>query len=278
MASTNIIHVTEIDFQNEVLSYSSTKPVVVDFWAAWCGPCRSLTPILERLTDEAGGSFRLAKLDVDANPNIAMQFGVRSIPAVKAFRNGQIVAEFVGLRPEPDIREWLKNVAPSTSDVVIGRAAHFLAESNWSEAEGLFREALEEAPDDPAALLGLARSLLAQGQAVAALPILREFPISKAYTDAEKLLPLAENVAALDEEDGQPEDLSEADALFYNALRLAQRGQLLAAMDGLLDVLRADKHFRQGLARNVFISILTVLGDDHPDSRQYRQELATLLF
>lgn len=278
MPSNHIIHVSEIDFHSEVLTYSATKPVVVDFWASWCGPCRSLTPILEKLTDEAAGTFRLAKLDVDANPNIARQFGVRSIPAVKAFRNEQIVAEFVGLRPEPDIREWLKSIAPAASDVVVGRAAHFLSESNWSEAEGLFREALEDDPDDPPALLGLARSLLAQGQAVAALPILREFPVSKAFADAEKLLPLAEALAELDDAPAQPEAASEADALFANALRLAERGQLLPALDGLIDVLRLNKHYRQGLARDLFISLLTVLGDGHPDTRQYRQELATLLF
>jgi len=97
MASDHIISVTEADFEYEVIAYSKQMPVVVDFWAEWCGPCKTLGPILERLAQEANGAFRLAKVDVDANPNLALRFSVRSIPNVKAFQDGQVVAEFVGM-------------------------------------------------------------------------------------------------------------------------------------------------------------------------------------
>ena len=107
MASGYIITVTEADFEYEVVAFSQQLPVVVDFWAEWCVPCKTLGPLLEKLADEAQGSFRLAKVDVDSSPNLALRYGVRSIPNVKAFRDGQVVAEFVGAQPEPRLREFV---------------------------------------------------------------------------------------------------------------------------------------------------------------------------
>ena len=112
MASDNIVDVTEANFQYEVISYSENTPVVVDFWAEWCRPCKTLGPLLERLAHEAQGSFRLARVDVDANPNLALHYGVRSIPTVKAFSQGEVVGEFSGLQPEGRIREFLSRITP----------------------------------------------------------------------------------------------------------------------------------------------------------------------
>jgi putative thioredoxin len=277
--STNVVHVSETDFQFEVLAHSSQRPVVVDFWAEWCVPCRTLDPILEKLADEATGAFRLAKLDVDANPKIAEDYGVRGLPSVKVFRNGQVVAEFSGLRSEAQMREFLKGLAPSSSDLAVGRANSLLSDLNWSEGETLFRKALKANPDHPGALLGLARSLLAQGQAEAALPILREFPVSNEYAAAEQLLPLAQAMADLDlgalDRSGDDEALF---AVYTHALRLASGGQILAAMDGLLEVLKADKKFQGGEARRIFLGLLQVLGEENSLTREYRNELARLLF
>src|SRR5512136_491822 len=107
MATENIINVSEADFEYEVLKFSQNVPVVVDFWADWCRPCKALSPMLEKIAHEAGGAFRLAKVDVDANPNLAILYNVRSIPMVKAFSNGQVVAEFIGLQPEDRVREFI---------------------------------------------------------------------------------------------------------------------------------------------------------------------------
>ena len=119
MASEYIKIVTESDFEYEVIAYSNQIPVIVDFWAEWCRPCKTLTPILEKYAEEAQGTFRLAKVNVDDNPNLALRFSVRSIPNVKAFRDGQVVSEFLGLQPEPRVKEFIRNLAPSQIDLLL---------------------------------------------------------------------------------------------------------------------------------------------------------------
>jgi putative thioredoxin len=274
--SIHIVHVNEVDFQAEVLLHSGQSPVVVDFWAEWCIPCKTLDPILEKLATEAAGAFRLAKLNVDENPRLAEEYGVRGIPSVKIFRHGQVVAEFAGVRTETQVRELLRSIEPAPADLVIGRANSLLASEDWEEAKLLFRDSLTENPDQPGALLGLARAHLAEGNFLAALPILREFPVSKEYISAELLLPLAEALAELELNQLDTDD--ETAALYANALRLASQGRLLAALDGLLDTLRANKHFRNGQPRQVILGQLEVLGEDNPATREYRAELARLLF
>jgi putative thioredoxin len=274
--SIHIVHVNEVDFQAEVLLHSGQRPVVVDFWAEWCIPCKTLDPILENLAAEAAGAFRLAKLNVDENPRLAEEYGVRGIPSVKIFRHGQVVAEFAGVRTETQVRELLRSIEPAPADLVIGRANSLLASEDWEEAKLLFRDSLTENPDQPGALLGLARAHLAEGNFLAALPILREFPVSKEYISAELLLPLAEALAELELNQLDTDD--ETTALYTNALRLGSQGRLLAALDGLLDTVRANKRFRNGQPRQVILGLLEVLGEDNPATREYRAELARLLF
>ncbi|MCL5429326.1 MAG: thioredoxin [Chloroflexi bacterium] len=276
--SNHIINVNETDFQSEVLLYSSQRPVVVDFWAEWCLPCRTLGPILEKIAEESNGAFRLAKLDVDSNPKVANDYGVRGIPAVKAFRNGQVVAEFSGLRPEPHVREFLNALAPATSDLAVGRADSLLAAEHWSKGEEIYRQVLDESPDHPGALLGLARSLLAQGAASQALPILRVFPVSKQYAKAEQLISLAQAIADLENSETVDESEEPLSAQYHSAVHLAKRGQIFAAMDGLLDILRQNKKYKQGEIRSLTLGLLGVLGDENPQTRAYRSELTSLLF
>ena len=140
MASDFIIDVTEADFEYQVLVYSQQVPVVVDFWAEWCGPCRVLGPMLEKLAQEAQGDFRLAKVDVDQNQNLAIRYGVRNIPIVKAFRNGEMVSEFFGVQPEARVREFLGAIAPSVSDLLLEKGASLLGLNQASEAEVAFRQ------------------------------------------------------------------------------------------------------------------------------------------
>src|SRR4030066_1509623 len=134
MASEFIKTVTESDFEYEVIAYSNQTPVIVDFWAEWCRPCKTLTPILEKIAEDAGGIFRLAKVNVDENPNLALRFSVRSIPNVKAFRDGQIISEFLGLQPEPRVREFIRNLAPSQIDLLLEKGQSQLESLQWCQA------------------------------------------------------------------------------------------------------------------------------------------------
>lgn len=276
MSSEYIIDVTEEDFEYQVIAYSQQVPVVVDFWAEWCVPCKALSPVLEKLAEQGAGTFRLAKIDVDANPNLAVRLNVRGIPAVKAFRDGQVVSEFTGLQPEARLVEFIRALAPSKADLLLEKAQTMLDNRQAASAEKEYRRTLEEAPANPAATLGLAKSLLLQGRAGEAETILHSFPASKEFASAEKLRPLAEAMAKI-----QTVTTSDDDPLepaYMNTLRLAGRGNIMAAMDGLLDILRQDKHYRHDEARRVMVGLLELLKADDPITRQYRSEFASVVF
>lgn len=276
MASHNIINVSEGDFEYQVLAYSQQMPVVVDFWAEWCIPCRTLGPMLEKLVQEADGAFRLAKVDVDANPNLANQYKVHSIPSVKAFRDGKVVSEFTGLIPEPRLRDFIRSIVPNELDLALEKSDSLYQLKQWRSAEKAYRSILEKNPEHPAARLGLAKSLLIQGESDEALSILQNFPPSREYNTAQGLLPLANALYRLN--NGKPSTEDALDAAFNRAIHLIERGNLPAALDGLLDILREDKRYRDGEARKVFLGILELLGNEDPLTHQYRQELSSVLF
>jgi putative thioredoxin len=277
MTTSHIVDVSEADFEYEVLAYSKNTPVIVDFWAAWCRPCKVLSPMLEKLAIEAHGAFRLARVDVDRNPNLALLYKVRTLPSVKVFTDGQVVSEFVGVQPEARLREILSHITPpSPASLAVEKADSLLAAHRWADAERLYRQILQTMPDHPATLLGLAKCLIAQNRAQAALEILRDFPPSRQYSPAQTLLPLAEAQVAYQQHE-LPEE-SDLDAAFSNSIRLASRANLPAAMDGLLEILRQDRQYRSGLARQLMLGLLELSGEEHPLTRQYRAELASILF
>jgi len=270
------IIVTDTNFEYEVLAYSAQMPVVVDFWAAWCIPCKISTPLLENLAEQAEGRFRLAKVDVDANPKLTRQFGVRTVPAIKAFRDGQIMGELSGAQPEAVIRDFIQAIIPSDFELALEKGLSLLELTDWGNAEDSFREYLEHKPEFPLALLGLARSLLGQGFFDEAQRILTRFPASKEYATAETLLPL---VKALVWAKGQtPSGDDPLLAGYLTAMRLVTRGNFAAALDGLLDVLRQNKRYRDGEARRVTLGLFELLGPKNPLTVQYRSELAMVLF
>jgi len=277
MASDFIVDVSEADFEYQVLTYSQQAPVVVDFWAEWCKPCLVLGPLLENLAQEARGDFRLAKVNVDENPNLAIRYAVRSIPAVKAFRNSEMVSEFLGVQPEDRLREFLRAIAPSTYDLLLEKGLSLIDLGQPTEAETAFRQVLDNAPGNSAALLGLAKSLLLQNKAQECAAILKDFPASREYKTAKILSPLAKALAW--EEMGDYENTDKPlDAAFINSLRLIKRKNIEAALDGLLDILRTDKTHRDGETRGIFVALLEILGTNNPLTKQYRNELASVLF
>jgi len=277
MAADNIINVSEADFEYQVVAYSQQVPVIVDFWAEWCGPCKILGPMLEKLAQEAQGGFRLAKVDVDANPGLAMQFNIQSIPSVKAFVGGKVVAEFSGVLPELKVREFLSGLTPSQDGLMLEKAFSLLNLQQPKSAERAFRKVLETSPGNTPALLGLAKSLLLQGNAGDGQHLLRNFPASKEFISAEKLRPLAEALREIDEEVNLDAD-DPLKAAYTNSLLLVKRGNIPAAIDGLLEILRQDKRYRDGKVRQLIIGLLELLDENDSIARQYRNELASVLF
>jgi putative thioredoxin len=277
MAAGNIIDVNELNFEYEVVNYSQNIPVLVDFWAEWCHPCKMLSPILEKIVEEANGGLRLAKIDIDQNQNLALQYNVRSIPTVKAFIQGQVAAEFAGVQPEALVRQFVSKLTPpSPLDLDIKKGQGLLLSQNWSEAEGILRKASGQKPDSPAIQLGLATALLAQNQPKEALELLRAIPSGREFNQAQLMLPYAEALIQF-QQDMLPDENS-LDAIFKNSIRLASQGKFFMALDGLLDLLREDKHFREDLAKQIVLGVLEIVGDEDPQTRQYRAELASVLF
>lgn len=278
MTSEYVIEVSESEFQHEVLAYSNQVPVVVDFWAEWCIPCRTLGPILEKLAEEGEGAFRLAKVNVDENKGLAQHYQIASIPAVKVFQSGEIVDEFLGVRPEPEVRQFLRSLTPSASDLSVEKGQSLYLDHQPEEAAEAFRQALISNPDHSEALLGLAKSELSQGNSTAALVVLREFPASKQYSAAERLTSIAAAMAnlALDEKeisDGKPND-----AAYLHSLNLVGKGNLPAALDGLLEIMQADKEYQDGKIRKIILGALEMLDQESEQTREFRAEFSSLLF
>jgi len=242
--------VRDADFEREVLERSASTPVVVDFWAPWCGPCLTLGPLLERLTAEAAGEFILAKLNVDESPRVAGAFGVRSIPAVLGFRDGAIVAEFVGAQPERAVREFLTRVRPSAADRMVAEALRLAAAGDAPGAEAHLRKALAEDARHPRALVTLARlRTRAEGGADEAALRAR---VAAHQSDVLARIELGKALVGAERHD---------DAL----------AELLAAV-------RLGPDLEDGAARKAMLDVFALLGPRHPTTARWRAELANALY
>jgi len=257
-----VIDVTDADFEDRVIRASKERPVVVDLWAAWCAPCRTLGPILEKVAEEKAGAFVLAKLDVDANPATAAAFGVRSIPTVIAFVDGQPVDGFVGAYPEPFVRDFVERLLPSPGDVAAREAAEA---ADPAEAERRFREILSSEPGNREARLGLGRLLLDRGNAAAAREVL--VPLLP-DAEAERLLARATVLGWAATGDGDP---------LAGPKRLAAEGRFREALDGFLGAVVHAPDLRDA-ARAAMLEVFRVLGEEDPLTAEYRRKLASALF
>jgi len=276
MSKEFVVDVSESNFEYDVIEYSQNIPVLVDFWAEWCLPCKVLSPLLEKLAGEGQGTFRLAEVDVDRNKNLSIRYGVRTIPTVKAFLKGQVVAEFTGIQSEQRLIEFIRTLAPSPADLTIEKGMALLQSHDWKQAEIVFLEVMQQDENNSKGQLGLMLSYLGQGKSSDAAKILGSFPASREYSTADQLRPLIDVYGSVDTIVLSDDD--ELEAAFWNSIRLAKRGNIPAGLDGLLDILRRNKRYKKDLARQVVLALLQLLGDADPDTRQYRSELSTILF
>jgi putative thioredoxin len=279
-----ILDVGERGFEREVLERSRRVPVLVDFWAPWCGPCRVLGPLLERLADEQRGGFVLARVDVDRSPALAQAFQIRSIPAVKAFRDAALVAEFEGAQPESAVRRFVEALLPSQADLAAGAGEQALAAGDAARAEERFRAALALDARHPAASLGLGRIHAERGESREALEWLdRIGPGTPASAEAARLAASLRTGQAGGGDEGELRRRVEAEpgdvAAHLDLGRLlAARGQHEAALEALLEAVRRDPHHADDAARRAMLDLFSILGPEHPLTERYRPALARVLF
>lgn len=271
--------VTLDDFQQEVVLRSREVPVLVDFWAEWCGPCKSLSPLLERITADAGGQFELAKVDVDANQQLAGQFLVQSIPTVVAMRNGTEVDRFTGALPEPAIRAFLEAILPNELDHMVDEARTALVNGDTAGAEHILRQVLEQKPDHQDAGTSLAALLIDDGDVDEALIVLgRLIPdseVERLQAAARLRRTSGDDISDLEAAaTAAPED---EDAQMDLAAALAAHSEFEPALDRLLDLVRRKGDRRED-ARQAMVDIFGVLGNDHPLTMTYRKQLAAALY
>ncbi|KAB2680880.1 MULTISPECIES: thioredoxin [Brucella/Ochrobactrum group] len=282
---------TTAGFQADVIAESRKQPVLVDFWAPWCGPCKQLTPIIEKAVREAGGAVKLVKMNIDDHPAIAGQLGIQSIPAVIAFVNGQPVDGFMGALPESKVKEFIAKVGgPSDAETAIAEAitaANELVEGgDFVQASEIFSSILQAVPDNVDAVVGLATCLLESGDAEKAREILAQIPADKQNAPAvralEARLALADQVKLI----GDPIELEkriQADPKDYQArFDLAQvrnaQGRREDAANELLFIMKASREWNDDGARKQLLQFFEAWGNADPATLSARRKLSSLLF
>jgi putative thioredoxin len=281
---------TSAGFVKDVIEASRSVPVIVDFWAAWCGPCKQLTPLLEKIVKSYGGKVRLVKLNVDEHPAIAAQLRIQSLPTVYAFRDGRPLDGFVGGQPESTIRTFIDRIVGEEQQAdlatVLASAEQALEEGDVQSAAEIFAAVLQEDKQNPAALAGLARCYLQTGdvaraeQTIALVP-----PDQKNVAAVERVkaaLELARKANQTDNRDAllsrlaaNPADLQ---ARFDLAVASAARGEKERAVEHLLDLVRRDRNWNEQAARKQLVQLFDAWGPKDPATVDGRRRLSSLLF
>jgi putative thioredoxin len=291
-SAANLIKDTTTDaFMTDVIDASMEVPVIVDFWAPWCGPCKQLTPMIEKAVKAANGAVKLVKLNIDDHPEIPTQMRVQSIPAVYAFKDGRPVDGFVGAQPESQIKAFIQKLAgktgPSPIDEAIEMAKQALAEGDPATAQNVFAQVLDHQPDNAPAMAGLARIALGQGAIEDAKQIIGGVQgdgLKHADVISVKAaIELAEGAAAAQGATAEFEARLAADPADHAArLELANAlfaaGEQAVAIDHLLRIVRADRDWNDQAARKQLLKLFEALGPMDPLTVQTRKRLSSILF
>jgi putative thioredoxin len=280
-----ITDVTLQTFESEVLARSKAAPVLVDFWAAWCGPCKMLMPVLAKLADEYRGKFFLAKVDTDAEQALATRYGVKSLPTVKLFRNGQVVDEFMGVQPEKTLRAFLDRHIPRESDALVQHALRALQSGNTGEALATLQTAMQTDPANDRAKLELARLLIGLDRPEDAETVLSGLSAEardgadatglRAHLEFARIAAGARPIEELRKAiQSNPKDSA---ARYELAARLVLHGDYPGAMDELLEIVRTDRKYNDDAGRKAMLAVFSLLGGSGEIVNQYRRKLSMAL-
>lgn len=264
------------NFEKEVLERSHAIPVLVDFWAEWCAPCRMLGPILEKLAKQAKGRWELAKVNTEAHQQAAMQYGVQSIPNVKLFVDGQAVNEFVGALPEERIVQWLDKALPSKYANDLKKAKELLLSGKLHKAQKLLKPIVKAEPTNHEATIMLAETYL-EDEPQQAVEIVESvtpdsdfFDVAESIRTFGKLFHAVKHVAQL------PDDAVKD--LYLDGIRSIQTGDFDKALSTFISVIRKNRNYQEDGARKACIAIFNFLGSDHELTRKYRAEMSSALY
>jgi len=285
--------VTIETFQKDVIEASMTTPVVVDFWATWCGPCKQLTPLLEKAITEAKGAVTLAKIDIDKNQTLAQQLRIQSVPTVYGFSGGRPVDAFQGAQPESQVKEFISKLAEAAgtaqSDPIaeaIQQAKALLDNEEYDAAVGIYEQVINHAPDNIEALGGLARGLIALGQLEEAQEVLERLPEdapeNSDVTTALAALKVANQGAAVGDlgvlEAAVEADKKNLEARLELAIGLFSAGQRDAAIDHLIESLKIDRRWNDEAARKQLIQFFETMNPTDETTISGRRKMSAVLF
>lgn len=264
------------DFEQDVLERSKTLPVLVDFWAAWCGPCRILGPVLERLAEQHSGEWRLVKIDTEKYPDLAARYGVQGIPNVKLFVDGKVKDEFTGAQPDYAIEQWLKRALPEKHTADIERAEQLIGEQKTAEAQKLLTSIIADAPQSEHARVLLANILVFREPERAAELVHDVLADSKWFQKAEAVRTFAHLAHAF----GNPHTLAEhpVKERYIRAIGAVEQLDFSTALEGFIDVLREHRYYDDDGSRKACIAIFKYLGEDHDITRKYRRTFDSALY